>query len=44
MVFADGRPEVPFAFDADAQSLTRDNTILISSADQRQPRVTRRLR
>lgn len=30
MRFADGRPEQPFAQDADAASLARDNTILIS--------------
>ncbi len=30
MHFEDGRPDLPFAFDADADSLTRDNTILIS--------------
>jgi len=28
--FEDGRPELPFAFEADGASLTRDNTILIS--------------
>ena len=28
--FEDGRPELPFAFEADGQSLSRDNTILIS--------------
>lgn len=28
--FEDGRPDLPFAFDADATTLTRDNTILIS--------------
>lgn len=30
MVFEDGRPSLPFAFRADAGTLTRDNTILIS--------------
>ena len=30
MRFEDGRPELPFAFDADHETLTRDNTILIS--------------
>ena len=30
MRFEDGRPDLPFAFDADVDSLTRDNTILIS--------------
>ena len=30
MAFEDGRPSLPFAFDADAETLTRDNTILIS--------------
>ena len=28
--FEDGRPDLPFAFDADGTTLTRDNTILIS--------------
>lgn len=28
--FEDGRPDLPFAFDADVESLTQDNTILIS--------------
>ena len=28
--FEDGRPDIPFAFEADVDSLTRDNTILIS--------------
>ncbi|MCA3562308.1 MAG: glycosyltransferase family 2 protein [Aestuariivirga sp.] len=28
--FEDGRPDLPFAFDADMETLTRDNTILIS--------------
>lgn len=28
--FEDGRPDLPFAFDADLDTLTRDNTILIS--------------
>ncbi|WP_374332635.1 glycosyltransferase family 2 protein [Aestuariivirga sp.] len=28
--FDDGRPDLPFVFEADAQSLERDNTILIS--------------
>ena len=30
MAFEDGRPSLPFAFAADAETLTRDNTILIS--------------
>ena len=30
MAFEDGRPSLPFAFPADADSLARDNTILIS--------------
>jgi glycosyltransferase involved in cell wall biosynthesis len=30
MAFEDGRPSLPFAFDADAETLARDNTILIS--------------
>ena len=30
MHFEDGRPDLPFAFEADLDSLTRDNTILIS--------------
>lgn len=30
MAFEDGRPSLPFAFHADADTLTRDNTILIS--------------
>jgi glycosyltransferase involved in cell wall biosynthesis len=29
--YASGAPDLPFAFDADASSLTRDNTILISA-------------
>ena len=28
--FEDGRPDLPFAFDADVETLTHDNTILIS--------------
>jgi glycosyltransferase involved in cell wall biosynthesis len=28
--FEDGRPDLPFAFDANAETLARDNTILIS--------------
>lgn len=28
--FEDGRPDMPYAFDADLETLTRDNTILIS--------------
>ena len=35
MVFADGRPALAFAFAADAQSLTRDNTMLISAVSYR---------
>ncbi len=31
MAFEDGRPELAFAFHADAQTLLRDNTILISA-------------
>ena len=31
MMFEDGRPQLPFSFSADADSLTRDNTILISA-------------
>lgn len=31
MAFDDGRPELPFEFHADADSLSRDNTILISA-------------
>lgn len=30
MAFEDGRPSLPYAFHADADTLTRDNTILIS--------------
>jgi len=30
LVFEDGRPDMPFAFHADAETLARDNTILIS--------------
>lgn len=30
MAFEDGRPSLPYAFHADAETLTRDNTILIS--------------
>lgn len=30
MAFEDGRPSLPFAFHADGETLTRDNTILIS--------------
>lgn len=30
LVFEDGRPDLPFEFPADASTLTRDNTILIS--------------
>ena len=30
LVFEDGRPSLPFAFHADAETLARDNTILIS--------------
>ena len=30
MAFEDGRPSLPFAFHADAETLARDNTILIS--------------
>lgn len=30
MAFEDGRPNLPFAFHADGETLTRDNTILIS--------------
>ncbi|WP_373504577.1 glycosyltransferase family 2 protein [Aestuariivirga sp.] len=30
MAFEDGRPQLPFAFHADGETLTRDNTILIS--------------
>ena len=30
MRFEDGRPDLPFAFDADLETLSRDNTILIS--------------
>lgn len=30
MRFEDGRPDLPFAFDAELETLTRDNTILIS--------------
>jgi len=33
--FADGRPDLPFAFDADQTTLTRDNTILISGVTYR---------
>ena len=35
MVFADGRPALAFAFPADAESLTRDNTMLISAVSYR---------
>jgi glycosyltransferase involved in cell wall biosynthesis len=35
MVFEDGRARLPFAFPADAESLTRDNTILISAVTYR---------
>ena len=35
MIFEDGRPPLPFAFDADANSLERDNTILISAVSYR---------
>ena len=35
MAFEDGRPTLPFAFDADAQNLERDNTILISAVAYR---------
>lgn len=35
MIFEDGRPPLAFAFDADAASLERDNTILISSVSYR---------
>lgn len=35
MVFEDGRPDLPFTFDADAKSLERDNTILISAVSYR---------
>lgn len=31
MAFEDGRPSLPFAFHADGDTLTRDNTILISA-------------
>jgi glycosyltransferase involved in cell wall biosynthesis len=30
LIFEDGRPQLPFAFHADAETLARDNTILIS--------------
>lgn len=30
MAFEDGRPDLPFAFHADCDTLTRDNTILVS--------------
>jgi glycosyltransferase involved in cell wall biosynthesis len=32
LVFEDGRPDLPFAFHADVETLARDNTILISGA------------
>lgn len=35
MVFEDGRPPLPFAFDADQETLERDNTILISGVAYR---------
>lgn len=35
MRFEDGRPELPYAFTADAETLTRDNTILISGVTYR---------
>lgn len=35
MAFEDGRPSLPFAFHADAGTLTRDNTILISGVHYR---------
>lgn len=35
MAFEDGRPDMPFAFDADRSSLERDNTILISAVSYR---------
>jgi glycosyltransferase involved in cell wall biosynthesis len=35
MVFEDKRPSLPFEFHADAESLTRDNTILISAVSYR---------
>jgi glycosyltransferase involved in cell wall biosynthesis len=35
MAFEDGRPSLPFAFEADGQSLARDNTILISAVAYR---------
>lgn len=35
MAFEDGRPDVPFQFDADAKSLESDNTILISAVSYR---------
>lgn len=35
MAFEDGSPSLPFAFDADGQSLERDNTILISAVAYR---------
>ncbi len=31
MAFENGRPQLPYAFHADAETLTRDNTILISA-------------
>ncbi len=31
MAFEDGRPQLPFSFHADGETLTRDNTILISA-------------
>jgi glycosyltransferase involved in cell wall biosynthesis len=31
MAFEDGRPSLPFAFHADRETLTRDNTILVSA-------------
>jgi glycosyltransferase involved in cell wall biosynthesis len=35
MAFEDGRPSLPFSFAADADTLTRDNTILISGVAYR---------
>ncbi len=35
MVFDDGRPDLPYGYDADASSLERDNTILISAVTYR---------
>ena len=37
MVFDNGQAPLPFAFDADAASLERDNTILISAVTYRRP-------